>query len=69
MKIVMTVAVDKMANKRFQDNIIFTQWLFAHVQKYKKESLGDYNAYERRLQLLEKQGRRWDEVNVHLLPN
>lgn len=36
MKITMTVSIDKMANGRFQDNIIFLQWLYAHAQKYGK---------------------------------
>jgi RP/EB family microtubule-associated protein len=52
MKIVMTVSVEKMSNGRFQDHIIFTQWLYVHAQKYGKESLGGYRAYERRVQLL-----------------
>lgn len=32
----MTVSIDKMANGRFQDNIIFLQWLYTHAQKYGK---------------------------------
>jgi|JI7StandDraft_1071085.scaffolds.fasta_scaffold1167606_1 hypothetical protein len=36
MKITMTVSIDKMANGKFQDNIIFTQWLYAHAMKYGK---------------------------------
>ncbi len=69
MKITMTVSIDKMANGKFQDNIIFTQWLYAHALKYGKENLDNYQAFERRAQILEKQGKKWDEVNVHLLPN
>jgi RP/EB family microtubule-associated protein len=36
MKINMTVSIDKMGNGRFQDNIIFLKWLYAHAQKYGK---------------------------------
>lgn len=69
MKITMTVSIEKMANGKFQDNIIFVQWLYAHAIKYGKENLQNYRAFERRVQILEKQGKRWDEVNVNLLPN
>lgn len=60
LKITMTVSVDKMANGKFQDNIIFTQWLYNHAGKYGKENLQNYDAFERRAQILEKQGKRWD---------
>jgi hypothetical protein len=36
MKITMTVSIEKMANGKFQDNIIFVQWLYAHAIKYGK---------------------------------
>lgn len=69
LSIPITVSLDKMANGRFQDNIIFTQWLFNYSRKFKQEPLENYQAYERRLQILERQGKAWDQVNVHLLPN
>ena len=69
LKIPLTVSLDKIANGRFQDNIIFTQWLYNHARKFSGETLANYQAYERRLQILEKQGKPWDQVNMHLLPN
>lgn len=69
MKMAMPTSIDKMANGKFQDNIIFTQWLYNHANKYGKENIEEYEAYERRLQILQKQNKNWDEVNVHLLPN
>lgn len=36
LKLTMTVSIDKMANGKFQDNIIFTQWLYTHALKYGK---------------------------------
>ena len=36
LKLTMTVSIEKMANGRFQDNIIFIQWLFNHAKKYGK---------------------------------
>ena len=52
MKITMTVSIDKMANGKFQDNIIFVQWLYAHASKYGKDSIQNYDAFERRSQIL-----------------
>ena len=69
LKIPITVSLDKMGNGRFQDNILFTQWLYNHARKFNGEALLNYQAYERRLQILEKQNKAWDEVNMHLLPN
>ena len=57
LKQTMTVSIEKMANGRFQDNIIFTQWLYAHAQKYGKDNLNRYSAYERGVAILAKQGK------------
>ena len=57
LKLTITVSLEKMANGRFQDNIIFTQWLYAHAQKYGKDNINRYSAYDRRLAILAKQGK------------
>ena len=42
LKIPLTVSLDKMANGKFQDNIIFTQWLYNHARKFNGEALLNY---------------------------
>ena len=38
-----------MANGSFQDNYMFTQWLYKRAKKLGKVNCENYNAYERRI--------------------
>jgi hypothetical protein len=50
----MPISVDKLARGKFQDNIVFTQWLYTYATKYGVEP-GTYPGYEKRLEALNKQ--------------
>ena len=62
------VDFNKMANGKFQDNIIFLQWLYAYAQRRSDKS-EEYPAYEKRVNILLKRGKEGHEMNPHLVPN
>lgn len=68
LKINQPASFEKMAKGMFQDNIIFLQWLYNYANKNGADNLKYYAAYNKRVRILERQGRSANEMNLHLLP-
>jgi RP/EB family microtubule-associated protein len=60
---------EKIGKGKFHDNIVFLQWLYGYANRNAADSLSIYQPYQRRLQILERQGKRGNEMNQHLIPN
>lgn len=69
LKVTQPFSFEKISKGKFQDNIVFLQWLYAHAMKSGRENLESYLPYEKRLRILEKQGKAAAEMNLHLKPN
>ena len=41
----------------FQDNIVFLQWLYGYSHKNSGDEIYQYQAYEKRVKMLDRQGR------------
>lgn len=62
------VPIDKLSKGKFQDNMRFLQWLYAHASRAGPLSLKGYKGYEKRMEALSKQ-RNNNGMSPHLVPN
>ncbi len=58
-----------MSKGKFHDNIVFLQWLYGYANRNGLPNLQAYLAFEKRLQIIQKQGKAATYMNPHLKPN
>ncbi len=69
LKISQPLSFDKISKGKFHDNIVLLQWLYGYAARNGQDSLQAYRPYDKRIQILERQGKAANEMNLHLKPN
>lgn len=57
LKINQPLSFDKISKGKFHDNIVLLQWLYGYAQRNGQDSLQAYRPYEKRIHILERQGK------------
>ena len=55
-----------MADRKVSQNLYFLQWLYVYGNNYDQQEMQGYDGYQRRLEILERQGRGAKEMSCHL---
>jgi RP/EB family microtubule-associated protein len=63
------VPIDKLNKGKFQDNMLFLQWLYNYSSKIGPFAIKTYKGYEKRVEALQKQKNKASNMSAHLIPN